>query len=408
MPQMKTTRIFKETLQAWVSGKRRCLHEGGTSSSKTWSALQALILITQEAVSPLLISVVSESLPHLKRGAMRDFFNILDESPDNNPYFNKTESIYHRPEWKGVMEFFGADDDAKVRGPRRDILFMNEGNNIPWETARGLDIRTSRFTIVDWNPVGEFWAHENWMNEPNTQYIHSTYLDARPVLPAQVVADIESYRDKDPNWWHIYGLGLIGKIEGLVYPYFKQVDELPAGDYFYGLDFGFGSYDPTVLIGGDPTVLVKNVIIGDNLYSRQMIYSRKPMTNDDIAREMELLHVSPDEPIFPDPNEPKSAEEIRRRGFKVCETEKGAGSVKFGIKKVNSYYQFWTKDSLDCIKEQRNCKYIKRRDATGREFLSDDITHQWSHGMDARRYGVSSQRMLVANRPKVKKAKYAF
>ena len=101
MAKMKVTRIFKETLQAWVSGKRRLFHEGGTSSSKTWSILQALVVIAQEAVSPLLISVVSESLPHLKRGCIRDFFNILEESSDNNPFFSKTEFMYSRPEWKG-------------------------------------------------------------------------------------------------------------------------------------------------------------------------------------------------------------------------------------------------------------------------------------------------------------------
>jgi phage terminase large subunit len=106
-------------VQAWVEGKRHCLHEGGTSSSKTWSILQALIIIASESTEPLLISIVSESLPHLKRGVMRDFFNILEESSDNNPYFNKTECIYTRPDWKGRIEFFGADDDAKVRGPRR-------------------------------------------------------------------------------------------------------------------------------------------------------------------------------------------------------------------------------------------------------------------------------------------------
>ena len=387
--QMRTTRVFEDVLAAWLSGKRRILLEGGTSSTKTWSALQALILVAQNAKSPLLVSVVSESLPHLKRGCIRDFFKILRESQEDNPRWSKTEFIYT---WGlGRIEFFGADNADKVRGPRRDILYINEGNNIPWETARGLDIRTAKFTVVDWNPVGEFWAHEFWLNSPENAYNHSTYQDALDVVPKEVIANIESNKDKDPNWWHIYGLGLIGKVEGLVHPYFQQVDVLPQGDYFYGLDFGFGAYDPLVLVGGDPTVLVKNVIVGDNLYSQQMFYKRTPMTNDDIAREMELLKISHTAPIYPDPSEPKSAEELRRKGFNIQETEKGAGSVMYGIKRVNSYYQSWTKDSLDCIKDQRNFKYVKKREnSTGREYLSDDTTHQWSHGMDPRRYGVAS------------------
>jgi phage terminase large subunit len=363
---MQTTRIFNENFMAYRQGKRRALNEGGTASSKTWSILFLLIMIAE--TEKVLISVVSESLPHLKRGCIRDFTNIMGDKFDPNRY-NKTEQVYRFD--RGTIEFFGADESDKVRGPRRDILFLNEANNIPFETARGLDKRTSRFTFADWNPVSEFWAHEHWIGEPENVYIHSTYLDAKAVIPAEVVANIESEKDKDPNWWNVYGLGLIGKIEGLVYPYFKQVDELPKGDNFYGLDFGYSS---------DPTVFVRNVIVGGNLYSQQMFYKYLPMTNDDIAREMDLLHVPVHDPIYPDPDEPKSAEELRRHGFNVQDTEKGAGSVKYGIKKVNSYNQFWTKDSLDFIKEQRNYRYLwKREPHTGREYLSDETTHQYSH-----------------------------
>ncbi|MBA7589247.1 hypothetical protein ES708_31328 [subsurface metagenome] len=113
--EITTTRIYEENAQAWLDGKRRSLNEGGTASSKTWSILQLLILIAQNAKSPLLISVVSESLPHLKRGAIRDFFRILDESQDNNPRYNKTEHTYLFG--KGIIEFFGADEADKVRGP---------------------------------------------------------------------------------------------------------------------------------------------------------------------------------------------------------------------------------------------------------------------------------------------------
>jgi phage terminase large subunit len=380
MPQMITSKVFKELLQAWVNNKRRSLHEGGTSSTKTFSIIQFLILVAQQAKTPLLISVVSESLPHLKRGAIRDFFNIIDESPDNNPNWSKTEFVYSRPDWKGSIEFFGADDAGKVRGPRRDILFINEGNNVPWETARGLDIRTNRFTIVDWNPVAEFWAHEFWINQEENAYSHSTYLDAKEagVLPESVVKDIESYKDKDPNWWNIYGLGLLGKIEGLVYPNFEQIDELPAGDRFYGLDFGFTD---------DPTVLVRNVIIGDCLYSDELIYETN-LTNDMIARKMDLLGIRQryDE-IYADSAEPKSIQELCDKSFNVKPCEKGPGSIQYGHQKVNQYKQFWTKRSTNCIREQRSFRYIEDKDG----HLTEKTTHKWSHGMDARRYAVSTK-----------------
>ena len=182
---IRTTKVLMAILQARKDGKRRILLEGGTSSSKTYSALDFIILAAKDTPRPIMLSVVSESVPHIKRGCIRDFFNILQESQDNNPFWSKTELTYRRPGWPGVIEFFGADDEGKVRGPRREILFINEGNNIPWETARGLDIRTSVFTIVDWNPVSEFWAHEFWLDDPANAYDHSTYLDAR-----------ESYRSR--------------------------------------------------------------------------------------------------------------------------------------------------------------------------------------------------------------------
>ena len=372
--KIRTTRIYEENAQAWLDSKRRALNEGGTASSKTWSILQLLILIAQNTKSLLLISVVSESLPHLKRGAIRDFFRILDESHDNNPRYNKTEQTYKFG--KGVIEFFGADEADKVRGPRRDILFINEANNVPWETARGLDIRTSKFTFLDWNPVSEFWAHENWVGQEENAYIHSTYLDAIDVLPSEVIANIESNKYRDPNWWNVYGLGRLGKIEGLVYPLFGQVDQILAGDReFYGLDFGYSN---------DPTALIRCIIKGDELYTQELIYEAG-LTNDAIAHRMDELGIRRNyDEIYADSAEPKSIEEIYRYGFNIKPAPKGSGSVEYGHQKVRQYKQFWTKDSINCIKEQRNFRYIP--DKNGK--LTEKTTHTFSHGLDARRYGI--------------------
>jgi len=381
---IRTTKVYTDILRAWTGGKKGILLEGGTYAGKTYSALQFLITLASE--HKLDIDIVSESVPHLKGGCIKDFFNITGEPQDNNKYYNQTDHIYKG--FKAVMTFLSADNE-KALGMRRDILFINEGDTLSWETAKELISRTNVFVIIDWNPRSEFWAHEYYVNDPKWAYSHSTYLDALDVIPPGKREDIEDLGRKDPNYQNIYQLGLLGKVEHLVHPYFKQIDELPEGHYIYGLDFGFGPYSPQGLVGGDPTVLTKNVIIGDNLYSKQMFYTRKPLTNDDISRETELLNVSRTDPIYPDPNEPKSAEELRLKGWNVQETEKGPGSVKFGIQKVNQYYQFWTSDSLECIKDQRNYKYIKKKDSSG-EYLSDDTTHQWSHGMDSRRYAVAS------------------
>jgi phage terminase large subunit len=371
--QFKLTRVFRDNAQAYYDGKRRALNEGGTASSKTWSILQLLILIAQNTKASLLISIISESMPHLKRGAIRDFFNILDESPNNNPKYNKTENWYSFG--KGRIEFFGADESDKVRGPRRDILFLNEANNIPWETARGLDIRTNKFTFADWNPVSSFWAHEYWIGQPENQYIHSTYSDALEVISQSVVDNILTTAERDPNWANVYLYGKIGKVEGLVYPFFEQEDTLPNGDVFYGLDFGFAQ---------DPTTLIRNVIIGDQLHSQELIFETN-LTNQMIAGKMKLLDIKGE--IFADSAEPKSIEEIYREGFNIKPCPKGPDSVEHGHQKVRQYKQFWTKDSLNAIKEQRNFRYIM--DKNGK--LTEKTAHEYSHAMDARRYAVMSK-----------------
>lgn len=381
--EIKTTRIYEENTEAWLSGKRRSLNEGGTASSKTWSILQLLILIAENTKAPLLISVVSESLPHLKRGVIRDFFRILDESPDNNRRYNKTEHTYTFG--KGIIEFFGADEADKVRGPRRDILFINEGNNIPWETARGLDIRTAKFTFVDWNPVSEFWVHQyetddgkrinGWIHDEDSAYIHSTYRDALEVVSPEIIKNILKTGKNDPNWANIYLEGKLGKVEGLVYPFFQQVDSLPSqGELIYGLDFGFS---------GDPAVLTEHNIFSEEIYSRELFYERG-LTNQDIGHKMTDLGVKGFDLIWADSAEPKSIEEIYRLGFNIKGAPKGPGSVEYGHQKVRQYKQFWTKDSLSCIKEQRNFRYMA--DKNGK--LTEKTTHIYSHGMDSRRYAV--------------------
>jgi len=379
---MRTTAIYRQNAAAWVDPTiRRVFNEGGTSSSKTWSILQLLILIATHAKNDLLISVVSESLPHLKRGCIRDYIAIMGGAFNSYAY-NKSEHIYTFG--KAKIEFFPADEPSKLRGGRRDILFLNEANNVDYDSYRELDIRTKCFTFLDWNPTNEFWVHEhNLLNQPENAYIHSTYFDALAVIPPEVAANIESNRYKDPNWWNIYGLGRIGKIEGLVYPHFTQVDQLPKGDYFFGLDYGFSQ---------DPTALVKNVVIGNDLYSEELIYETG-LTNDAIAHRMDELGVRRNyDPIFADSAEPKSIEEIYRYGFNIKPCEKGAGSVEFGHQRVRQLNQHWTKGSLNCIKEQRNFRYVQ--DKNGR--YTEKTTHMFSHGADARRYAIQGLGLAVA------------
>ena len=373
-----TTKIFIDNLKAFRSQKRTAINEGGTSSSKTYSILQLLVFIAKNSRKRLVISVVSESLPHLKRGCIRDFKNILDLDY-NDKCMNKTELFYRFPNGT-IIEFFSADNSAKCRGSRRDILYINECNNVSKATFDELEVRTKMFVFLDFNPVAEFWAHD-MQGYPEVEWIHSTYQDAKHVLPKVTVERIEARKDRDPNWWRVYGLGLVGNLEGLVHPNFKiiKVDQIPEkGRVFYGLDFGYTN---------DPTALVYNLQKGDKIFSRQLIYETG-LKNNQIANRMKQLEIKKGwKNIWADSAEPKSIDEIYSYGFNIKGAIKGPDSLQAGIQFVNQFEQYWTEDSLDCIKEQRNYRYLQDKNGKWLNVPVDD----WNHGMDARRYGIYSE-----------------
>ena len=195
-----------------------------------------------------------------------------------------------------------------MRGGRRDILFINECNNVTREAFDELDVRTRRCTILDYNPVAEFWAME-LPRLPGSAYIHSTYRDAQEYVPAAVVERIELRRGRDPNWWRVYGMGEVGAAEGLVHPVFHAVDAMPeGGNVIYGLDFGYAN---------DPTALVRCVVKGDELYCDELLYEAG-LTNRQIALRLEALGARKGyDEIVADAAEPKSIDEIKLYGWNI-------------------------------------------------------------------------------------------
>lgn len=387
--ELKYKVTFERIAEAFYSGKRRAFLEGSSWSSKTYSTMQFLKAVLENSERPLVATVSSESLPHLKRGCIRDFINIMGtELLEKN--WNRTDYVYTFPKSRSVIEFVSADSGPKFTGGRRDILFCNELNHIPQAAYRQADMRTRMFTIADWNPESEFWFHEEHMADlPENAYIHAVFGDVIDVVPETFVRDMEVYKTTDPNYYKVYALGLVGELTGLVYPHFEQVDELPEGDYFYGLDYGS-------LV--DPCVLTENVIIGDKLYSRETFYEYDVVDVGAIDKLMAAAKVG-SRPVYPDPDEPLVSEELKSTyHWNMRESTKGPGSVDFGIKMVNSYFQYWTKDSTNCIKEQRNYRYLdtkEDRDMMRKPSKSVPTSHKWSHGMDSRRYGVASHKSHV-------------
>ena len=354
--------------------------QGGTSASKTISILQILIHSSQTDNIPRITSIVSESLPHLRKGAMRDFLNIMqshDYFDDNR--WNKTDSIYTF-ESGSIIEFFGADQPAKVRGPRRDRLYMNECNNMAFETFEQLEVRTRDSIYLDWNPTNEFWFYTEVLgHRDDVDHIILTYKD-NEALDDNIVRSIEQRKDRK-DWWQVFGLGLLGELEGKIYRDWAIIDEVPHDARLerYGIDFGYTN---------DPTAIVAIYRHGDGLIFDEIMF-QKGMQNSQIAaviqnQEVNVLCVA-------DSAEPKSIDDIGSYGVPIIPCTKGKDSVKRGIDLVQDQRCSVTKRSLNIIKEYRN--YMWEVDKDGKVLNVPESGYD--HSMDAIRYGVESLPRLV-------------
>jgi phage terminase large subunit len=358
--------------------KRIRLVAGGTSASKTISILLYLIARAQSDKSPTLTSIVSESFPHLRRGAIRDFLNIMQEHGYyDDGRWSKTDFTYEF-ETGSKIEFFSADQPAKVRGPRRDRLFCNEVNNIPQESWDQLLIRTKDFAIADWNPVSEFFMYTDYIGvRDDVDFIILTYQD-NEALSKDIVREIES-RKGNKNWWAVYGLGQLGEAEGRIYSDWKIVDDLPheARLERRGMDFGY-SNDPTAVV--DIYHYNGGYIIDERIY-------RKGLSNKQIADMLNALE-RPETPVIADSAEPKSIDEIRLYGVNILPAQKGPGSLTQGIQYVQDQKISVTKRSINLIKEYRN--YLWQTDKEGR--IINVPEGGLDHALDALRYGMESMR----------------
>jgi phage terminase large subunit len=370
----------KTTAQAKIAKLRKRIRivQGGTSSSKTFSILP--LLITHAMQTPYTeISVVSESIPHLKRGAVKDFVNIMVMTGNyRDAQFNKSDLKYKFLNGS-FIEFFSADQPDKLRGARRHVLFVNECNNIDFESYNQLSIRTRDFIYLDYNPTQEFWVHTELIKDPDSDFVVLTYKD-NEALDAAIVKEIEKAKEKAKtskywdNWWRVYGLGQVGSLDGVIFSNWSSIDQVPANAKLigYGMDFGFTN---------DPTTLVGVYQYDDNLIVDEKIY-RQGMLNSDIIREMSRLGINKSDKIYADSAEPKSIEEIYRSGFNIKPVLKGSDSIKFGIQILQEHNLFVTKESTNLIKELRS--YTWDKDKTGKS-LNTPID-DYNHAIDAMRY----------------------
>jgi phage terminase large subunit len=352
-----------------IKSKRVIALQGGTRSGKTYSTLQWIIrqCLTYQGMT---ISIVRKTLPALKSSAMRDFFEILDSiGCYKETNHNKTENTYSLN--GNLIEFFSLDDAAKVRGRKRDLLFINEANELDLEDWRQLVFRTSGRIIIDYNPSDfEHWIYDHVLTREDCGLIVTTYKD-NPHLPTALKKEIEALELADPEYWKIFGLGQRGQLIGLVFNNWIQGQAVPdrAKLIGNGLDWGFTN---------DPTASVKVYQDGQTLFVVEQLYERG-LTNPDVAKRLEQC-LKPFEEVFADSAEPKSIEEVYRLGINIKPATKGADSISASIDILRRYQLVLIGSNL--VKEFRTYKW--KTDKAGKQ-LNEPVDFN-NHLIDALRY----------------------
>jgi phage terminase large subunit len=358
--------------------KRVRVIQGGTSAGKTYGIIPVLI---QRAINNpgKEISIVSETIPHLRKGALRDFLNIMkDTGRFIEKNYNKTLLTYTFTNGS-YIEFFSADQEGKVRGPRRQILYVNEANNLSFDTYHQLAIRTSEDIYLDYNPSARFWVHEEIIPDEDTDFIILTYKD-NEALSDTIIKEIEKAREKAKtsdywaNWWKVYGLGQVGSLEGVIFTEWEQIDIIPptARLLGFGLDFGYTN---------DPTACIAAYKWNKKIIFDQVIYQTGLMNNE-IAKLLRAYGCG-SFPVYCDSAEPKSIAELKQRGIRAIGAKKGKDSISYGINLLNQERFFVTSESLETIKDLRAYIWAKER-KTGKAI--NEPIDLFNHAPDAMRY----------------------
>lgn len=355
--------------------KRIKVIQGSSSAGKTIAILAILIdkALKNENLS---ISVVSETMPHLKRGCIRDFINILKATNRfSSTQWNISNSTY-RFKNGSYIEFFSCEASEKLRGARRDILYVNEANLIARDSYLELAMRTNGDIYMDYNPTFPFWNKEVLSGE-DAELLILTYKD-NAALDENTIKFLESKLELAKtstyweNWTRVYLFGLEGQVQGTIYNDYEIIDKIPeeARLIGYGLDYGYAQ---------DPAALIAVYKYNDDLVIDEIVY-QTGLLNSDLAKLMKEYDVKGE--IFSDSAEPKSNAELKRYGFQIKPVEKGKDSINYGIQILQQKKMLITRRSKNVLEELQKYVWKKNRDG---EYDTSPIDNH-NHALDSIRY----------------------
>jgi len=370
MKDIKTNIVWKHLSN---SDKRIIIEQGGTRSGKTYNILMWIIFNYCAKNKGKIITICRKTYPALRATAMRDFFEILKQNElYDESLHNKSSSEF---KFKGnTIEFISLDKPTKIRGRKRDLLYINEANEITFEDWQQLIFRTTGRIILDYNPSDEFhFIYDKIKPREDADFFITTYKNNK-FLSEDIVAEIERLKDIDDNYWRVYGLGEVGASKSIIFRVQDCVDIPDTATFLsYGMDFGFTN-DPTTLVG-----IWKQ---GDDIYLKEFLF-KTGLTNRDIDTHLKQLGVERKE-IYADSAEPKSIEELYRMGWNIKPATKGQGSINIGIDMMKRYRLNITRDSLNMIKEFKNYKWAEDKNG----IVLNTPVDMFNHTIDAVRYGL--------------------
>ena len=370
--KFQTNKVFTEFNG---SKKRFRVFQGGTRSGKTYNLMFSWIVKLSKENNKTL-SIARETMPSLKQTVFKDFEEIMKKLHlwnENNMRWTDMTYKYG----SNTIEFRNLDDAQKVKGAKRNYLWLNEANEVPYAIFKQLIFRTSEIIVLDYNPSDEFhWIYDQVIPRDDCDYFESTYLD-NPFLPEEQVLEIERLKELDPNYWRIYGLGQRGVSESTIFRNWEVFKgDWPVGEKMYGNDFGFN----------DPNAVVEVTFVDQCIYVKELLY-KSQQTTPDLIEFYKEYKINPNAEIYGDNSRPETIKEIFAAGFNMMPCVKGPGSVKAGIDWIKRHKIYVHPESSNFIKEIKSYKWKVNKN----EITLDEPVDINNHLIDALRYAMTSK-----------------